>query len=170
MTTALFKEAVAEAKPRRFGLLALFFGISVLTLAVGGWLTMLGMGDWYDQLKIPSWQPPGWVFTPAWTGILGLLAVATWLVAREGLQRHGVAFALFLYGAQLLLNVGWSLLFFTLHSPALALLEIIVLLGVLIGMIVTYGRISRLAAWLISPYVAWVCFATAINIWMVLNN
>ena len=128
------------------------------------------MGEWYDALKIPSWQPPGWLLTPVWTLILGLLAVSTWLVARDGLNRPGVGFALFLYGVQLILNSGWSLLFFSMYSPDWALFELVLLLGVLIGMMIAYGRISETAAWLLSPYVAWVCFALAINLWIVVNN
>ena len=70
----------------RLGLLGLFAGISLLTLAVGGWLTMLGMGAWYDNLQIPACQPDSWVFTPAWTlssafSMLGMATTGSFAVA-----------------------------------------------------------------------------------------
>jgi tryptophan-rich sensory protein len=170
MSTAITQQVFGHFRPKRLDVLLLFGGLSLLTLLVGGWFTMLGMGEWYDRLNTPSWQPPGWAFTAVWMLILGLLAVATWLMARDGIQRTGVGFALFLYSIQLLLNAGWSLIFFTLRSPDWALFELVVLLGVLIGMMIAYGRISEAAAWLLGPYVGWVCFAMAINIWIVINN
>ena len=72
--------------------------------------------------------------------------------------------------AQLVLNMGWSLLFFALQAPTLALVEIVVLDAVLVGLVWSYGRLSRPAACLVAPYLAWVLFATAINTWIVLHN
>ncbi|MEM9354151.1 MAG: TspO/MBR family protein [Planctomycetota bacterium] len=155
--------------PPRYDLLALCSGASFLLLALGGWLTSLGLGPWYDALRLPPFQPPAWVFTPMWTIVLSLLAVATWLVGREP-HAPGRGRALALYGAQCVLNAGWSLLFFSLQRPDAALWELLVLNAVLVAMIAAYWRVSRLAGLLITPYLAWLLLATAINVWVVQNN
>ncbi|MEM6793003.1 MAG: TspO/MBR family protein [Acidobacteriota bacterium] len=147
--------------------LALFAVLSLVTLGLGGWLTSLGLGPWYDALKKPWFQPPGWVFSPAWTLILSLLAVATWRVAQSGARAR---MALWLYGVQLVLNAGWSLFFFALKSPAWALGNILILNAVVAAMIATYGRLHRAAGWMLVPYILWLGLATAINAWIVMNN
>ncbi|MEM6456143.1 MAG: TspO/MBR family protein [Acidobacteriota bacterium] len=122
----------------------------------------------YDTLKKPWFQPPGWVFSPAWTVIFALLAVATWQVAQRG--DAAARTALWLYGVQLVLNVAWSLFFFALQNPAWALADVIVLDAVVVTMVVVYGRIHRAAGWLLVPYAVWLGLATAINIWIVVHN
>lgn len=156
-----------EASPSRRGLLVLFAALSVLTLGLGGWLTSLGFGPWYDELEKPWFQPPGWLFSPVWTVLFALLAVATWQVARRG---EVARTALQLYAVQLLLNLGWSLLFFTLSRPAWALVDIVLLDVVVVAMVVAYGRVHRASGWLLVPYAAWLGLATAINVWIVVQN
>lgn len=153
--------------PAQRGLLAFFALISLITLSLGGWLTALGFGPWYDDLLKPPFQPPGWLFSPAWTILFTLLAVATWRIARYG---EIARLALRVYAFQLLFNVLWSLLFFTLHRPGWALMDIAILNVLVVAMVVLYGRIDRLAGWFIVPYVLWLGLATSINIWIVLNN
>lgn len=151
--------------------LAGYSGISLILLFLGGWLTYLGLGDWYYSLDFPPYQPPSWVFTPAWVIVLGCLAVSTWLVACNAEKElHSALSALTLYGAQCVLNVGWSLLFFTLQRPDFALWEIVALDATLLGMLWFYGRTSRLAALLLLPYIGWLILSTAINIWIVTHN
>ncbi len=162
-------EAAHEARsgfPRR-DLLALFALLSLLTLGLGGWLTSLGFGPWYDDLLKPPFQPPGWLFSPVWTLLFALLALATWRIAREGPVAR---LALWAYGFQLILNVFWSLFFFTLHQPGWALVDIVLLDGLVIAMVFLYGRIDRVAGRLLVPYVIWLGLATAINIWVVIYN
>ena len=159
-------EASPEQDPRR-GLLAFFALLSVITLSLGGWLTSLGFGPWYDELLKPPFQPPGWVFSPAWTTLFTLLAIATWRVARQG---EVARLALWVYSAQLVFNVLWSLFFFTLHQPAWALVDIAILNGLVVMMAILYGRIDRTAGWLIMPYILWLALASSINVWIVLNN
>jgi tRNA(Arg) A34 adenosine deaminase TadA/tryptophan-rich sensory protein len=138
-----------------------------MLFGAGGWLTYAGLGPWYERLDFPPYQPPGWVFTPAWGVVLALLAVATWRVAQVP-GRHAAAFVL--YGVQCILNVGWSLLFFTLQRPDVALWELAVLDAALLLMIAVYARASRTAALMLIPYLAWLLFATAINGWIVQFN
>ncbi|MEM9702201.1 MAG: TspO/MBR family protein [Planctomycetota bacterium] len=145
-----------------------FCGVSIAMLAAGGWLTSLGIGDWYRELRLPPFQPPAWVFTPVWTAILAMLAVAAWRVARTPHPGRWLAFAL--YGAQCVLNAGWSLLFFTVARPDVAFGEIVVLIGTVASMVVAFGRIDRVAGGLLVPYLLWLLFAAAINGWIVAEN
>ncbi|MEM8670376.1 MAG: TspO/MBR family protein [Planctomycetota bacterium] len=174
MTTDLMNSVseTCDRKTRAWLQPAVWFGASFLLLALGGWLTSLGLGEWYDELDFPPYQPPGWAFTPAWVAILSLLAWATLRISRSGgaeIARE-LPIAYFLYGVQFALNVGWSLLFFALRRPDAALWEIIVLDCVLLGMIFTYRRIDRAAGWMLVPYFAWLLFATAINAWIAIHN
>ena len=167
VTTAADSRGHESVPPFRPGLLALFSILSFLTLAAGGWLTSLGLGEWYDQLLKPPFQPPAWAFTPAWMAIFTLLAIATWRIARRGITARA---ALAIYTVQLVLNMLWSFFFFAMQRPDLALIEILVLDIVVVVMVAMYGRIDRTAGWLLVPYPIWLVLATAINIWVVLNN
>jgi len=167
-TTTLNTAASTTDRPaRRLDLLAFFAFLSILTLGLGGWLTSLGFGPWYDELKKPWFQPPGWVFSPVWTVIFVLLAFATWQIARCG---RVAKTALVWYGVQLMLNVGWSLLFFTLHQPFWALVEILVLDAVVIVMVILYAHLRPAAGFMLVPYACWLILATAINVWIVIYN
>lgn len=141
---------------------------SLIMLAMGGWLTSLGLGPWYDALKIPPWQPPGWVFTPIWIMVLTLLAIATWLAIPS--QRISQPALIVIYTKQFILNIAWSLLFFALQSPTAALVDIVALDLVVLTLNILYFRASAVAGLLITPYTIWLGFATAINVWIVLNN
>ena len=156
---------------RSYPLLAFFGVLSLILLLLGGWLTYAGLGDWYYELDFPPFQPPPGLFTPAWVVVLSCLALSSWLVASHVRYRPGAAaLALSLYGAQFVLNVGWSLLFFTVQRPDIALWELLVLDGALLAMFWTYGRISIWAALLLAPYIAWLVLSTAINSWIVQYN
>ena len=157
----------ASELPFRGDRLALFAALSVGCLALGGWLTSLGFGPWYDDLPKPPFQPPAAAFGPVWTTLFMLLAVATWQVARRGAPART---ALRLYAIQLVLNIGWSLLFFTLHQPGWALLEILVLDAVVVAMVWAYGRVHRPSGWMLVPYAVWLGLASTINGWIVLHT
>ena len=167
MTATALTPTAESAPVARRDLLALFAALSVLTLGVGGWLTSLGFGPWYDELNKPWFQPPGWMFGPVWTTLLTLLAVATWQIARRGEVARP---ALRLYAVHLVLNMTWSLCFFTLSRPLWALADIVVLDAVMIGMVIRYGRIHRPSGWFLVPYAIWLGLATTINVWIVLHN
>lgn len=123
---------------------------------------MFTPGDWYAALKKPAWNPPGWVFGPVWTALYTAMAVAAWLVWRRGgFAKQRRPLTLFL--GQLALNAGWTPLFFGLCSPGLALAEILLLWLAIAMTLVAFLRISRVAAWLLIPYLLWVSFAAVLN-------
>ena len=118
--------------------------------------------SWYATLEKPAWNPPAWVFGPAWTLLYTLMAVAAWLVWRQGgfARQKG---PLTLYFVQLALNAAWTPVFFGAHQLGAALGVILALwLAILITM-VHFWRVRLAAGLLFAPYLAWVTFATALN-------
>ncbi|MEX0771338.1 MAG: TspO/MBR family protein [Balneolaceae bacterium] len=117
---------------------------------------------WYTALQKPPFTPPGWVFAPAWTLLYTLMGVSLYLVLQSaGSQLRTKALAVFM--VQLALNLAWSFIFFYFRQPALAFLEILLLLGFSIWMILLFYRVNPIAAWLQIPYIVWVTFAVVLN-------
>jgi translocator protein len=133
----------------------LCFGIS----ALGARAAALALPEWYPSLRKPSWIPPGWVFGPVWTMLYPLIAVAGWLAWRDGRSRFGPL----LYLLQLCLNAAWPWLFFGERRPDLALACTATLWVAILATIAAFWRVSRAAALLLVPYLAWVGFASALN-------
>jgi translocator protein len=119
-------------------------------------------GTWYETLARPTWTPPNWLFAPVWTVLYLAIAIAGWLVWRA-LPGPVPRLAILLWACQLVLNACWSWLFFGLHQPGYALLDIIVLLVLIAAFIAVAHRVSPVAAWLFTPYLLWVGFAAALN-------
>jgi translocator protein len=139
-----------------------FLAASFAAAALGNLFTGPAIPDWYATLEKPGFTPPSWVFGPAWTTLYILMAVAAWRVwTRAGFRDASTA--LTLYFIQLALNAAWSMIFFGLRAPGWALIEILVLLAAIVATTVLFFRHSRLAGWLMVPYVGWVTFATALN-------
>ena len=133
-----------------------------LALVVGGGLVigfLTAPGDWYAHLAKPSFNPPGWVFGPAWTVLYILIAIAGWRVW----QRDRTGWPMKLWWAQLALNFLWTPVFFSAHQIGFALAVILVLLAVILSFILTSWRQDRAASWLFVPYAAWVAFASTLN-------
>ena len=148
------------------GLLA-FIGLCLLVSLAGGAATTSSVGTWYPTLQKPPFNPPDWIFAPVWSVLYLCIAVAGWRVWRSAPQvARGRAFAV--YGAQLVLNLTWSVLFFGLQRPDLALINIVVLLIVIITNAILFWRHDRWAGALFVPYAMWVAFAAVLNasIWM----
>jgi len=119
-------------------------------------------GEWYASLAKPAWNPPSYVFAPVWTTLYIMMGVAAWLVwRRAGFRSAPVALGLFL--AQLPVNALWSFLFFGIHRPLLALLDLILLWGLIVVVGLAFRRVSALAAGLLIPYLLWVSFAGILN-------
>jgi translocator protein len=124
--------------------------------------TFVSVDDWYALLHKPSWNPPGWVFGPAWTLLYAVMAVAAWLVWLEGgwrAQRGPLGFFL----AQWLLNVLWTPLFFGMHLLGVAFVEIVALWIVILMTVIAFWRAKKVAGILLLPYLAWVSFAATLN-------
>jgi tryptophan-rich sensory protein len=142
--------------------------ITLFVLGAGGLMTEIG--EWYRDLSKPAWNPPNWLFGPAWTTILGLggwSGALAWIHAR-GAGDHAKIVVLF--GAMIVLHVLWSPLFFKFKRPDWALIEVPFLWLSILALIIGLAPISPLAAWLLSPYLLWVTFATVLNLFIVRLN
>lgn len=147
--------------------------IALATLAapvLGGLATSQSVSTWYrDELSLPAWNPPSWVFGPVWTVLYILMGTAAFLVWRRLAGQHNRALhaemklPLGLYAAQLSLNSLWPLLFFGLRSPGAALIEIVLLLAAIVATMWAFWRVRPLAAFLLLPYLGWTGFAAALN-------
>lgn len=140
---------------------ALFIPLSVG--ALGGAITAPAVRTWYSTLNKPGWTPPDAVFAPVWTILYATMGVVAWLVWRQRTHAAGATQTLSLLGVQLVLNFLWSVIFFGLHAPGLALLEIGLLWVVILFAIVRCWSITPLGAALLAPYLGWVTFAGALN-------
>ncbi len=122
------------------------------------------LDSWYVALRKPSWNPPNWVFGPVWTTLYTMMAVSAWLTwKRRAENPAAVRFAVGWFGGQLVLNSLWSWVFFAWRLPGWALLEILILWATIVATITAEWRVSRLAASLMVPYLAWVTFASTLN-------
>ena len=117
-------------------------------------------GPWYVALNKPPLNPPSWIFGPVWSILYLCIATAGWLIWRSG---RGRELPLTLWGGQLALNALWSLLFFGLQRPGMALIDILALLCLLVITTVAFFRIRPLSGWLMVPYALWVGFAAYLN-------
>ena len=111
---------------------------------------------WYNTLSKPIFTPPAWVFGPAWTILYLLMGIAFYLIWQKGKISK-------LFLAQLTANFLWSFLFFGLHSPTLALIDIAILLALILLTMREFYSLSKPAFYLLIPYLLWVSFATLLN-------
>ena len=140
-----------------------------LLLAVGGGL-LTTIDSWYHDLRKPRWQPPDWLFGPAWTLILGAAAYAFVLAWRETGSDEERALLLALYIVNGIFHFLWSPLFFKARRPDWALLEVPLLWASVLALCILLRQWSPFASWLIVPYLAWVSFAAILNAAIVKAN
>ena len=117
--------------------------------SIGSIFTYGSVNTWFPTLAKPSFNPPGWVFGPVWN--------------RGGLSDPTIRKALWLFALQLGLNTLWSALFFGLKSPFFALVDIVFLWAAILATTLAFRPVSAAAAWLMTPYLAWVSFAAVLN-------
>lgn len=121
------------------------------------------MNPWFSTLSKPSWNPPAFLFAPVWTTLYLLMGISLWLIWKSTAPAPQKNRAIILFSLQLFLNFWWSIIFFRFHSPAFALVEIVVMLILILLTIISFSKLSKPAAWLLIPYIAWVAFATILN-------
>jgi tryptophan-rich sensory protein len=117
---------------------------------------------WYRELAKPALNPPGWVFPIAWTALYVMMGLALAMILNaRGSRYRGLAIALF--AVQMLLNLAWTPIFFGAHLVLAALLVLVAMFVVALVTTLVFGRIRTAAAWLMVPYLAWLCFAGCLN-------
>lgn len=137
---------------------------------VGSLFTSHKITGWYASLQKPSFNPANWVFAPVWTLLFLLMGVSLYLVWSRGLKDKKVNIAIFIFGVQLVLNIFWSILFFGLQSPLYAFCEIIILWLAILLTIISFYKVSKIAAYLLLPYIFWVGFAVVLNYFLMVLN
>ena len=143
--------------------LAVFVLICFAAAGLGGLVTASAIPNWYAGIAKPTWNPPNWIFGPVWSCLYLMMAVSAWLVWRQA----GLAVAklpLALFAIQLALNSLWSVLFFGLHSPGMAAVEIILLWAAILATLIAFWKRSQWAGGLLVPYLAWVSFGAVLNV------
>lgn len=147
--------------------LFVFLLLCFLVASVGSLWTKEGVTTWYSTLIKPSWTPPAWVFGPVWSILYAMIAVSGWLIYQANHSRQRIV-ALIFYSIQLFLNFIWSFLFFSLRSPILGFIDILLLCVFIALTIIQAWRVRPLASILLIPYLLWVMYATTINagIWI----
>ncbi len=138
--------------------LFVFLIVTFAVSGIAGMLTTPEIGGWYAGLKKPAFNPPNWVFGPVWTVLYLLIAISGWLAWRAGGTRTTIFWVV-----QLALNFLWSILFFAMHRPDLALIDIALLVAAIVACIAVFRRCSQAAAWLLAPYLLWTSFAAVLN-------
>ena len=136
--------------------LAVFIALVVGAASSG---VLFKPGDWYRDLRKPRWTPPNWLFGPVWSVLYIMIAFAGWLVW----STEPASAAMWFWGAQLLINAGWSGIFFGMRRMDLAFADIVLLWLSVAGFIVTAAGVSSTAALLFAPYLIWVTIASALN-------
>lgn len=148
-----------------FGFIVLSTGVGV----VGSLATIANVTGWYADAEKAPWTPPDIVFGPVWTVLYVMMAVAAWLVWR---RRHDgdVRPALTAYLVQLALNAAWTPVFFALY-PVIGVTALWIAFGIIVALIAAvlftilrFWPLSRLAAVLLMPYLAWIVFASSLNV------
>ena len=167
--------SAATRRPwRRDALLVAAAAVAVNLIGAVGVPFTATESAWFAGLELPAYYPPGWAFGVVWPvlyALIGAGAALVYLGGREGEERADGAtriardarVALVLFGVQLVVNVAWSPVFWGLERPDLGLVVLGLLLPLVAATMVAFDRVDRRAALLLVPYLAWVCFATALN-------
>ena len=148
----------------------LIISIAIPLLLIGGASALLTMNSMekYKEINRPALSPPGWIFPVVWTILFILMGIASYIIYES--DSPNKAKALTIYVVQLLLNLSWSLVFFNLDQYWISV-AIIIALDILIALnIAFFGSISKVAAFLLLPYMIWALFATYLNISIAMLN
>ena len=118
--------------------------------------------EWYATLNRPSFNPPNWIFGPVWTMLYILMGISLFMIWKQDMSKER-NLAILVFMLQLLLNFGWSFIFFYFNMIGFALIEIILLWISILFMLLLFYKIKPIAAYINIPYLLWVSFATVLN-------
>lgn len=159
-----------QANMNKYFRLLLSIIICELVGLIGTPFTISAIQSWYVYLNKPFFSPPNWIFGPVWTTLYALMGISAYLIWSKGFKNKKVKKGLQFFGIQLGFNFIWSILFFGLHNPILGFLDIILLWISIFITIKKFYVISKPAAYLLIPYLAWVSFASLLNLSIILLN
>lgn len=129
----------------------------------GSLFTAKAVPTWYAGLAKPAFNPPDWLFAPVWIVLYAMMGVSLYLIWRKGLKDKAIESVFTFFLVHLLLNAIWSVIFFGMKDPGLALAEISVLWLMIAVLVYKTYSIDRRASLLLIPYFFWVSFASVLN-------
>ena len=144
---------------KRWPALAVILLVTLGSGALVGFLTRDSMSV-YSQIETPSFAPPSWLFPVAWSILYAAMSVSLWLILRQDQPSRGIVV---LYALQLLVNLVWPFIFFTMQAFGLAFWCLILLLALVIWLMIRAFQVTPAAGWLLVPYAAWCTFAAVLN-------
>jgi len=146
-------------------IIKLIVSISICQIAgiIGSIFTSPSISGWYADLQKPLFSPPNWIFAPVWILLFTLMGISLYLILKENLNDNTVKIGIAIFSFQLILNIGWSFLFFSLQNILYALFEIIILWFAILLTISQFWKINKKSSYLLIPYLLWVTFAAILN-------
>jgi benzodiazapine receptor len=146
-------------------IIKLIFSITICQVAgvMGSIFTSPSIPVWYATLQKPYFSPSNWIFAPVWILLFTLMGISLYLILIENLNDNTVKIGIAIFSFQLLLNISWSFLFFSLQNILYALLEIIILWFAILLTIYQFWKINKKSPYLLIPYLLWVTFAAFLN-------
>ena len=148
----------------KYSKIAIFVATCLGIGYISGVATQSGVNGWFVTIQKPSFNPPNWVFAPVWSFLYIMMGISAGLVwSRIDDNQEAVRKALLFFAIQLALNALWSVLFFGLKNPMLALAEIILLWLMIYETYLKFVKIDKIAGYLFVPYLLWVSFAMVLN-------
>lgn len=163
---------MAITRSLRFQFVPFFISllITMVIAFVASLFTRPQIAGWYSTLAKPSFNPPAFLFAPVWITIYIMIATAAYIVWKHRDATATYLNASIVYVLQLLLNFSWSIIFFGMHQVLAAFVLIACLwLSIIINMYY-FNKFSRMACWLLLPYLLWVSFAGTLNLYIYLLN
>jgi tryptophan-rich sensory protein len=139
----------------------------LVVVAIGGFIGVSAAPDaWYQSLAKAPWNPPNWVFAPAWFTLYVLIGIAG---ARTFIDDPASP-RMTIWALQMVLNFAWSPTWFSLHQLWGAFVLIVAILALIVAFIALSWNKDRVSSWLFVPYALWVAFATSLNLAIALLN
>jgi len=145
----------------------LFLIITYSASFIGGMATISFKEPWYSELIKSNFNPPDWIFAPVWTMLYFLMTLAIWFFWHSKKRDMNTVYIYFIH---ILFNTTWSVVFFAYHNILLALINLMILLGLIIILILRFKRVNKVSAYLMIPYLLWSSYALFLNFNLFLLN
>ena len=119
----------------------------------------------YAAIPDPPFAPPAWLFPVVWTILYVLMGVAAYLIWLEppSMEKRS---AMLYYGAQLIVNFFWSIIFFRLDAYVTAFFWLLLLWYLVFVTWEKFSALNKIAGYLLVPYLVWLTFAAYLNFYI----
>ena len=145
----------------------LFFIITYSASFIGGMVTISFKEPWYSQLIKSSFNPPDWIFAPVWTILYLMMTLAIWIFWHS---KNRDINTIYIYFIHIVFNTTWSIVFFAFHNILLALINLMILIGLIIILIIRFMRVNYVSTYLMIPYLLWSSYALFLNFNLLILN